>query len=169
MRIFILDDEIHGYRKGITAALCTHDLTIATSIPTAKQLLRDVGLREHPNGGESILQLPQSATHAGVEARPEWRLVAQPFDLYLLDHDMHGFYEPITNDDTGSGLCRWLVLHDATPLFAGRRVILHSHNGLGRTEMGRLLTKLGAVCEEYPFSWSYPEWLFNTFGQGNGG
>lgn len=161
MRIFILDDEIEGYRKGITAALCAHALTVATSIPAAKQLLRGVGLRERDSSGVELLHGSQPTTSSGVEANP--------FDLYLLDHDMHGFYEPITNDDTGSGLCRWLVLHDATPLFAGRRVILHSHNGLGRTEMGRLLTKLGAVCEEYPFSWSYPEWLFNTFGQGNGG
>ena len=132
MRIFILEDEIQGYRRSILSALSGHALTVADSIPAA------IGL--------------YTAKH--------------PFDLLLLDHDMHGFYEPAGAPDTGSEFVRflggrwkwWCPLsfsrlsceecgyrtnargEDAGLSHAERpRVILHSQNEAGRAYMRRLL------------------------------
>lgn len=107
MRIFIFDDEIHGYRSGILTALAGHDLTIATTLDEAL------------------------ACFAGTSS--------PAFDVWLLDHDLHGFYESPSHPDTGSG---WLRILAERNLFDGLgmpRVILHSHNEPGRDSMQAIL------------------------------
>jgi hypothetical protein len=157
MRIFILEDEIQGYRSGILSALSGHDLTVATSIPSAVSLYA----------------------------------AKYPFDLLLLDHDMHGFYEPAGSKGTGSEFVSWLgrlgnwwcprVLsrvfcdecgysrsearycededQDGLPHAERPRVILHSQNEAGRAYMRRLLEAASISVEEMPFSPAYISYL----------
>lgn len=158
MRIFVLDDEIQGYRQGIIAALSSHELAIATTFAEAL----------------SAFEQPQ------------------PFDVLLLDHDLHGFYESPDSGDTGSELLRelnsygnWWCPRVLERVFCNEcgyprsearyandadqeglshnerpKVFLHSQNGPGRASMRSLLEAAGFMdITEMPFSQAYVEHL----------
>lgn len=136
MNIFILDDEINVYpRKQLTSVLARHMLTVATSYDDAIKRFKG------------------------------------PYDLLLLDHDMEGQYEYRQNyPNTGYQFVRWLVRQTSryvqirvpTPI---PRVILHSHNSIGRRRMRDLLEYHGwPDVTEDSFSPVYLQHLQEQFG-----
>lgn len=78
------------------------------------------------------------------------------FDLLLLDHDMRGVFDVSSHPSTGYHFVTYMVLlhHRKKP-----RIILHSQNPGGRSNMRKVLRENGFKCEEFPFSGTYVEWL----------
>ena len=138
LRCFVLDDEIDIYpRIQIREALeLNHDVTIARSC------------------SEAIERYPEGA----------------PYDLLCLDHDMEGNYEYRPEyPNTGYQFVKWLVeVSGEIDELSGMqdiRVILHSHNPVGRRRMRDLLEAADAFdISECPFGPAYIKQLKEQLG-----
>ncbi len=92
-----------------------------------------------------------------VKNRVDAQNIYKPgFDLLLLDHDMRGFFDSSDHPSTAYHFVKFMVLlaHKVKP-----RIILHSQNPDGRTNMKKLLKEYGFQSEEYPFSPGYVRFL----------
>lgn len=88
------------------------------------------------------------------------RLYAEngPFDLVILDHDMHGYYQHYTEPDTGYAFCLWMTdQQQKIP-----RVLLHSQNNTARVQMAELLKSCGIKVEEHYYGPNYLNYLRET-------
>lgn len=79
------------------------------------------------------------------------------YDLLLLDHDMHGYYQNPDDEDTGYQFVKWLVIQEVNP--RKPPVILHSQNQMGRRAMCSHLFQSGFRVMEKPFSSDYIKYL----------
>lgn len=160
LRVFILEDEIDGYRHPIVEALNGHDLTIAKSkdegIAKYKGpydlMLLDHDMNgqfcnnKHPNTGLQFIKWL-------VELDPQCARVRERIWCDECDYpksEAQYIYEGAQNG----------VLHTPKP-----KVILHSQNPDGRLNMGSLLIQHGFKdVAAFPYSISYPKYLKKEFG-----
>jgi CheY-like chemotaxis protein len=76
------------------------------------------------------------------------------FDTLLLDHDLGGeIFVPMGNQNTGSGLARWMSDNvDKYPQHIDAQIIIHSYNPGGSDNMLSTLLTAGYTCvSKIPF------------------
>lgn len=130
----------------------------------------DDEIYKHPRNAIMRIMIRHATTVATSVAQGKERYINYTpnyYDLLLLDHDMHGFYEPSTVDNCGYKFAEWLVdlKIERKPI-----VFLHSQNTEGRNNMQDLLSKNGFITSAYPFSQKYLEYLESSInGVASGG
>lgn len=80
------------------------------------------------------------------------RVWAGPYDLYLLDHDMHGYYENSDAPNTGYQFVKWLTEQEN---IGTKQAVLHSQNPVGRRNMLLHLSERQWTTQEVPFGKDY--------------
>lgn len=93
------------------------------------------------------------------------RVYDGPYDLILLDHDMHGIYQSPDDEDTGAQFVKWLVKHEEGATGPKPTIILHSQNTEGRRAMNSILALGGLFASEFPFGNLYVKCLRDTYGK----
>lgn len=87
-----------------------------------------------------------------------------PYDLFLFDHDMRGFYESSFVPHSGYQFVVWMCKHFRKHK---NEVLIHSHNSEGRRNIAVLLRSAGfRDITEYSFNQDYVEYLYKRFGNG---
>lgn len=76
------------------------------------------------------------------------------YDIVILDHDMHGYYQSPKTPDSGFQFACWMIqFHPKT------EIILHSQNPTGRQAQRAVFNKYDWLVHEHSFGAPYLEFL----------
>ena len=78
--------------------------------------------------------------HVATSVPKAMKAFVGDYDLLLLDHDMHGYYDSSDKPNCGYQFVKWLT---AQPLKRIPRVIIHSQNREGSLKMAAHLQECG--------------------------